>query len=574
MLLPALKLQLAALVTVAGINTEDISNPALKKALEDIDAAQKSVAVAQKKVVDTKDPEEKAKAVTSGNEIVQNATKLANELPEKIKDLASKSDKDALYAQAVLTRQGAYGQVTAEELLRIYRSAAEKGHIAAKAELGEILITNFSNEEEKVVEGRNNIEAAEKGGSANARRILANLYLSGAGGLKQDAGEAMKLLEKGSKAKDGAATYALSQIYSAGLPAAKIEANADKALTLLKTAAIDQENQVAMNALATRYFQGDKDDKPVKRDPQAAIDMFQKAADRGNPVALRSLAMLNEAGVEDAQKKVLLKKDLAEAFKLYQKAAAANDPMSLLWLGDASLTGLADPNNPEKSLLNQDAKTALDLYRIAAQNNLPAALYKVALYYEAGNVVDRDLQKAFSFHQRAATAGLPAAMLKTAQYYQQGAGVGRDPIAAFGWFKVAADAGVAEAQNVMGKIYLNGGVVPQDLGAAAKYYELAAGAGVADAMLSLARLHSIDLPSSAGVAKNLPKAWRYVKTVSKAVNQGITEAEKTKTPVNDQTRTLKTELDKFISELESKMSATEKEDAQKMLKDAEAAASK
>jgi uncharacterized protein len=570
MLLPALKLQLAALITVAGINTDDISNPALKKALGDIDAAQKSVAVAQKKVADAKDTDERAKAVTSGNEVVQSATKLANELPEKVKDLASKGDKDALYAQAVLTRQNVYGQVTAEELLRIYRSAADKGHVSAQAELGEILLTNFSNEEAKVTEGRKNIESAEKGGSASARRILANLYLSGAGGVKQDATEAVKLLDKGSKAKDGSATYSLSQVYAAGLPAAKIEANADKALELLKAAAIDQENQVAMNALAARYFQGDKDDKPVKRDPQAAIDMFQKAADKGNSVALRSLAQLNEAGVEDAEKKVLLKRDLAQALKLYQQAAAANDPVALQWLGDASLVGLRDPNSPDKALLAQDPKTALDLYRIAAQNNLPAALYKVAMYYETGNVVDRDLQKAFALHQRAATAGVPAAMLKTAQYYQQGAGVGRDPIAAFGWFKVAADAGVAEAQNIMGSIYLNGGVVPQDLGAAAKYYELAAGAGVPDAMLSLARLHSAELPASAGVAKNYPKAWRYVKTVSNAVNKSLEEAEKNKAPVNEQAKTLKENLGKFIAELEGKMSASEKEDAQRMLKDAEA----
>lgn len=502
MLLAALKLQLAALVTVAGIDTADIKSPDVTKALQTLEAATKT-------------------AADGKTDINQAST----EAVRAIKELADKGDPDASYALALWARMGVIDGLDANALLGLYERAAKGGNIPAKAELGGLLIQNFPQDMAKVKTGIELIQEAEAKDNAAARRALAQLTLSGApaAGLERSVPKALALLEKGSGNGDGESTYTLGRIYAAGIQERQqdgtvsdlLKRDEAKALEFLKKAA-EQEFAPAMNDLGTRLLLGeDKDGK--NKDPKAALSMFNKAADKGNAAAHRLLAQVYENGLGDQEKST------EKALQHYAVAARGNDGVAQLWMGNASQTGLIKDSakgkkqeelKAEDVLIAPNPSQALTMYRLAAQNNLPQAIYNVGVFYENGAVVDKDLNKAFSFVQRAAQAGIPVAAYRLGAYYQQGAGVGQDVVAAAAWYKRAADAGLPQAKLVYGIMQENGSGVEASVIGAAKNYEEAAAAGLPQAMINLAQLNE----RGAGVPKNLGKAWTLTSLAMDAAN--------------------------------------------------------
>lgn len=491
MLLAALKLQLAALVTVAGIDTADVTSPDVKKALSTLETA--------------------TKAAAEGKTDINQAS---TEAVKTIQELAGKGDADANYALALWGRLGVINGLDAKTLLSLYDRAATGGNVPAKAELGGLLIQNFPQDLDQVKRGITLIQEAEGKGNAAARRALAQLTLSGApaAGLERSVPKALELLEKGSAGKDGEATYTLSRIYGAGIQERQADGTVNdllkrdeaRALEFLKKST-EQEFAPAMNDLGRRLLLGeDKDGK--NKDPKAAMDMFNKAAEKGNAAAHSLLAQVYESG-QGGQTK-----SLEKAVEHYATAARGNDGVAQLWMGNAFQTGLLKDSaqgkkqedlKPEDVLLAPNPSQALSMYRLAANNNLPQAIYNVGVFYENGAVVDKDLAKAFALVQRAAQAGIPVAAYRLGAYYQQGAGIGQDVVAAAAWYKRAADAGLPQAKLVYGIMLENGAGVEQSVIAAAKNYEEAANAGLPQAMINLAQLYE----RGAGVSKNLGKAW-------------------------------------------------------------------
>ena len=177
MLLAALKLQLAALVTVAGIDTADIKSPDVTKTLETLSAA--------------------TKAAADGKTDINQAS---TEAVKAIKELADKGDADASYALALWARLGVLNGVDAKTLLGLYEKAAQGGNIPAKAELGGLLIQNFPQDIDQVKKGIGLIQDAESKGNAAARRALAQLTLSGApaAGHERNVAKALDQLQNGS----------------------------------------------------------------------------------------------------------------------------------------------------------------------------------------------------------------------------------------------------------------------------------------------------------------------------------------------------------------------------------------
>ena len=502
MLLAALKLQLAALVTVAGIDTADIKSPDVTKALESLSAATKS-------------------AADGKTDINQAST----EAVKTIKDLADKGDPDASYALALWARLGVLNGLDAKSLLSLYEKAAQGGNVPAKAELGGMLIQNFPQDIDQVKKGIGLIQEAEAKGNAAARRALAQLTLSGApaAGLERSIPKAIALLEKGSSEKDGEATYTLGRIYASGIQERQQDGSASDLLKRDETKAIDylkkaaeQEFAPAMNDLGTRLLLGeDKDGK--NKDPKAALSMFNKAADKGNAAAHRLLAQVYENGLGDQAKSI------DKAIEHYATAARGNDGVAQLWMGNVTQTGLLKDSAKGKKqeelkaddvAIAPNPAQALTWYRLAAQNGLPQAIYNVGVFYENGAVVDKDLNKAFSLVQRAAQSGIPVAAYRLGAYYQQGAGVGQDVVAAAAWYKRAADAGLPQAKLVYGIMQENGAGVEQSIIGAAKNYEEAADAGLPQAMINLAQLYE----RGTGMPKNLGKAWALTSLAIDASN--------------------------------------------------------
>ncbi len=538
MLLTALKLKLAALVAVAGIDTADM--PDASKEFVDVLTALKA------------DTDKVKQDPGAGPDV----NKSFNEAVAKVRELAQKDDKDAIYA---LAHWGVLSGANINEVAALFRKAADKGQVMAKSELAQVLMQAGAQNADAVKEAIKLIKEAEAAGNKVSRRMLAQLHLQGV--TEGDKGQvivekspmkAKELLEKGEKAGDGEATLGLAQLYSAGVEG--IPQDQQKALDYLIEAG-KQGSAVALSTYGARLLNGDPDTKEspklVKKDVPAALKMFQEAADKGLAAANRILGQIYENGVGPNGADV--KQDVTKAFEYYTKAANGNDPQALFRLGNAFETGIIkDPKKPrddkENILIQPNPKSALDLYRLAAQNNLAEAFYNVGVYYETGTVVDKDPAKAFTFLMKAATANIAQAMNRVAGLYANGTGVAQDLVAAAGWYQRAADMGFAPAQIALGILYEQGAGVRQSRMVASSLYADAAQQGVALAMLRLANLYAVGVTPG---QPELPRAWAYAMQADEVAKKSGNKADIDVTA-------------NVLKQLEGKMSDADKAEAKKI----------
>jgi hypothetical protein len=159
-----------------------------------------------------------------------------------------------------------------------------------------------------------------------------------------------------------------------------------------------------------------------------------------------------------------------------------------------------------------NAAAALELYRLAARNNVPLALYNVGVFYEEGRAVDQDPTKAFAHFLQAAGGGFAPAMQKAGVYYLNGAGTLRDPIAAAGWFNRAAALGSPEGLLSLGVMAESGmvGVAAESTPAKAAseaYQQIVSAPQVADQTRfeALVRLGGIHFRGALAAAGEEPK---------------------------------------------------------------------
>jgi len=498
MLLTAIKLKLAAMVAVAGLDTAEM--PGASKEFVDILT---SLEAEQKKV----------QANPGGGNTDIN--KSFNDAVAKVRELAQKKDKDAIYA---LAHWGVLSGANINEVAGLYKQAADAGQILAKSELAQVLMQAGAQNPENVKQAITLIKEAEAADNKVARRMLAQLHLrgvtdeKGAVVVEKSAAKAKELLEKGNKAGDGEATLGLSQLFAAGVEG--IPQEQQKSLDYLIEAG-KQGNAVALSTYGARLLNGDPDTKEspklVKKDVAAALKMFNDAAEKGLAAANRILGQIyeNGVGVDGAD----VKQDVTKAFEYYTKAANGSDPQALFRLGNAFETGIIkDPkgkrDDKDNILIQPNPKSALDLYRLAAQNNLAEAFYNVGVYYETGTVVDKDPVKAFTFLMKAATAGIVQAMNRLAGLYANGTGTTQDLVAAAGWYQKAAEMNFAPAQIALGILYEQGAGVRQSRTVAAGYFSDAAQQGNALAMLRLANLYAVGVVPG---TPEFPRAWAYAK---------------------------------------------------------------
>lgn len=518
MLLTAIKLKLAAMVAVAGLDTAEM--PGASKEFVDI----LTVLEAEQKKVSSSPGANNA-----------DINKAFNDAVAKVRELAQKDDKDAIYA---LAHWGVLSGANINEVAALFRKAADKGQILAKSELAQVLMQAGAQNPEAVKEAIKLVKEAEAADNKVARRMLAQLHLQGVTEgekgvvvVEKSVAKAKELLEKGNKAGDGEATLGLAQLYSAGVEG--VPQDQQKALDLLIEAG-KQGNAVALSTYGARLLNGDPDTKEspklVKKDVAAALKMFNDAADKGLAAASRILGQIYENGVGKDGADV--KQDVTKAFDYFTKAANGNDPQALFRLGNAFETGIVkDPTakrdasgnfDKDNILVQPNAKSALDLYRLAAQNNLAEAFYNVGVYYETGTVVDKDPEKAFSFHMKAATAGIAQAMNRLAGLYANGTGTTQDLVAAAGWYQRAADMGFGPAQIALGILYEQGAGVRQSRTVAAGHYSDAAQQGNALAMLRLANLYAVGVVPG---TPELARAWAYAKQADELAQKSGNKAD-------------------------------------------------
>ena len=154
-----------------------------------------------------------------------------------------------------------------------------------------------------------------------------------------------------------------------------------------------------------------------------------------------------------------------EAAKTLNSAAGAGDAVAQFQLGLSYL---------EQGRTNE----GVDLVRKSANQNQPAAQYRLAKLYEIGEGVTQDAELARQLTERAARNGNRIAMHDLALYYAEGrGGVKADLPTAAKWFEKAAERGVVDSQFNLGVLFESGQGLPKNLTDAFVWYSIAATQG-------------------------------------------------------------------------------------------------
>lgn len=369
---------------------------------------------------------------------------------DKIRELADKgNDKDALFAIGFLIQQSQQ-QNARSEAMTYYKRAADLGQLQAMNNYG-FLLAASSQEVGKAAEGLAFIKKAAAGGLNAARRNMAAIHLNGLAGEKRDPAAAEALLKSAAEEGDGQAQFELAQFYLELGGPEKIDD--DKAWEWLNKSA-DSGNPNALATLGSVLFDGKTfGARKIEADPEKAVEKFTKLAEQNVPAGLRTMGELHVSGVAGVAK------DFPKALNYLTRAAQGNDATAQMILAGYYDKGVdLNPQEPGIDVAPNPA-AALELYRLAARNNVPLALYNVGTFYEEGRGVDRDQTKAFAHFLQSAGGGFAPAMQKAGVYYLNGVGTLRDPIAAAGWFTRAVGAGLPEGLLSLG-VMAESGLVP------------------------------------------------------------------------------------------------------------------
>ncbi|KAH3763391.1 sel1 repeat family protein [Pelomyxa schiedti] len=229
-----------------------------------------------------------------------------------------------------------------------------------------------------------------------------------------------------------------------------------------------------------------------------AVNLYQRAADAGNAMAMCNLGVCYQYGNG-------VDKDMNKAVTLYQRAAAAGNTMAMCKLGVCYYNG----NGVDK-----DMNKAVTLYQRAADAGNAMAMCNLGACYQYGNGVDKDMNKAVTFYQRAADAGYTMAMCNLGVCYQYGNGVDKDINQAVTLYRRAAYAGNTMAMCKLGACYKYGNGVDTDMNQAVTLYQRAADAGNAMAMCKL----GVCYQNGEGVYKDMNKAVTLYQRAAAAGN--------------------------------------------------------
>jgi|GEM_PF-1566872 len=246
--------------------------------------------------------------------------------------------------------------------------------------------------------------------------------------------------------------------------------------------AAERGNAIAMSSLARMLERG----TGGVQDDEAARRWYERAADKGHLYAMSQLASIYEHGRGATR-------DLAKARAWYRQAAEGGrtDAMHMLaWFYEHGLGG------------PQDFGQARAWYEKAAAKGSAVSQNNLGTLYETGRGVAQNYREARAWYEKAAAAGNADAMQNLGALYLVGRGVVQDYALARSWLESAADKGNALAQRRLGVLYEHGLGVPQNASVASGWYEKAAEGGDADAMRRLGLLYV----HGKGVAQNYAAA--------------------------------------------------------------------
>jgi TPR repeat protein len=221
-----------------------------------------------------------------------------------------------------------------------------------------------------------------------------------------------------------------------------------------------------------------------------ALDLAQKAAEKGDPQAHTLVGRIYAEGVGVPQ-------NLALAARWYARAAELGDVEGAFAYGVMLAKGQG---------VQKDLEAAARMFEAAAAQRHPLANYNLALLFLSGQGKPENPYRAFGHMLFAAEAGVAAAQYDLGNLYATGTGV--DPPNAFEaakWIGKAAAAGHTDAQVDYAVLLFRGHGVPPDQKHGAQLFRAAADKGMVIAQTRLARCYA----NGAGVDKDLVQAAKW-----------------------------------------------------------------
>jgi len=198
-----------------------------------------------------------------------------------------------------------------------------------------------------------------------------------------------------------------------------------------------------------------------------------RLANGGDAGAIAHLASLLDRGQGTGR-------DEPEAARLYRLAADQDNPAAENGLGGLLETGRGLP---------PDEAAAAKLYRRAADQGFAPAQYNLAVLLDQGRGGPHDEAEAARWYRKAADQGIADAQVSLGLLLESGRpGLPADPAEAARLYRLAADQGHALGQAYLAVLFEQGRGVPKDPAEALRYYRLAATQGNAGARAALQRL--------------------------------------------------------------------------------------
>src|SRR6201995_3832159 len=164
-----------------------------------------------------------------------------------------------------------------------------------------------------------------------------------------------------------------------------------------------------------------------------AIAAWRKAADKGSSAAMVELGVLYGTGAG-------VPRDDEQARQLFERAANAGNPRGVTNL--AALGGAASAQDPSR---------ARELLAKAAETNAEAQ-YQLGLMLADGTGGPKDDAGARALFERAAAQNNPGALARMGVFAQEGRGGPKDRDAAKAYYKRAADLGDEQAKAALKKL--------------------------------------------------------------------------------------------------------------------------
>lgn len=284
--------------------------------------------------------------------------------------------------------------------------AAEAGNPNALAALGSVLFDGRTFGARKVdADPKAAVEKFQKladQGVPGGLRTMAELHLSGQGGVEKDFAKALELFSKAAQGNDPTAQVVLAGYYDKGVDVdpqdQKIEVapNAAAALELYRLAA---RNNVPLALFNVGVFY--EEGRAVDRDPQKAFVHYLQAAGGGFAPAMQKTGVyyLNGAGTP---------RDPIAAAGWFNRAAAAGLPEGLLSLGvmaESGMVPVAAESTPAKAAAEAyqqivQAPQVNDATRFEALVRLGGLHFRGALV-AAGEAPAPDYESAYKFFKQA-----------------------------------------------------------------------------------------------------------------------------------------------------------------------------